>query len=234
MHRRHLVRGIDRDHGKILHRALRFHRKCPDRIDLISEELNADRVLLGQREDVHDAAADRELAGAFHSGLALIAEGDQRLFDLFLVIGFPGEQDQQAAVDIVRRSDHVHEGIDRGDDGAGFFLQDVRDDRHTLPCQQASLNIRLIEQNILRGIKIRIGNKAGKIIQDLPCSGLAVGDKQAQRKFLRKRLCKMCFLGVHAAADGDRAAAGGKGLRGILKLTDFRKEFVHRYRSCIY
>ena len=43
-------------------RALVGHREVADLLHLVAEEVDPDRMLLGRWEDVHDAAADRELA----------------------------------------------------------------------------------------------------------------------------------------------------------------------------
>ncbi len=52
-----------------LHRAerpLRIHREAAQALDLVSPELDPDRVVLGGREDIDDAAAHREISGVFH------------------------------------------------------------------------------------------------------------------------------------------------------------------------
>ena len=56
-------RGGQGDRVPAIERALGFDVERPDRLDLVAEELDADRVGRVGREDVEDAAADAELAG---------------------------------------------------------------------------------------------------------------------------------------------------------------------------
>ena len=51
--------------GDLLERALVGDREAADLVDLVAEELDAQRVVLGRREDVDDAAAYGELTAAF-------------------------------------------------------------------------------------------------------------------------------------------------------------------------
>ncbi len=56
-------RGGQRDRVPAVERALGFDVERPDRLDLVAEELDADRVGRVGGKDVEDAAADAELAG---------------------------------------------------------------------------------------------------------------------------------------------------------------------------
>ena len=55
--------GGQRDRVPAVERALGFDVERADRLDLVAEELDADRVGRVGGEDVEDAAADAELAG---------------------------------------------------------------------------------------------------------------------------------------------------------------------------
>ena len=57
-----LGRRVDRDLVDRMQRALRERRERADALDLVAEELDAERLAAGRREDVDDAAADGELA----------------------------------------------------------------------------------------------------------------------------------------------------------------------------
>ncbi len=60
-----------------LERALVDDAEVPDLLDLVTPELHAQRVFLGRREDVEDAAAHREVAAAldqFGAGVAGVDE----------------------------------------------------------------------------------------------------------------------------------------------------------------
>jgi hypothetical protein len=54
-------------------RSLRERREGADRLDLVAEELDPQRVAAGGREDVDQASADRELAALLHAVDALVA-----------------------------------------------------------------------------------------------------------------------------------------------------------------
>ena len=56
-------RGGERDGVPAVERALGFGVEGPDRLDLVAEELDADRLGRVGGEDVEDAAAEAELAG---------------------------------------------------------------------------------------------------------------------------------------------------------------------------
>ena len=71
--------GVD---GRLVHRPerpLRERRERADRLDLVAEQLDAQRVAAGGREDVDDPAADRELAAFLHPLHPLVARQGQLL-----------------------------------------------------------------------------------------------------------------------------------------------------------
>ena len=62
-----------------MERALREGREGAHRLDLVAEELDAQRLAAGRREDVDDAAAHRELAAVVDALDALVARERERL-----------------------------------------------------------------------------------------------------------------------------------------------------------
>ncbi len=74
-----LGRRIDRARLDRVQRALRERRERANRLDLVAEELDAQRLAAGRREDVDDAAAHRELAAVVDALDALVA-GDRERF----------------------------------------------------------------------------------------------------------------------------------------------------------
>ena len=68
----------DLDGLELAERALGERREVTQRLDLDVEQVGADRVVLGRREDVDDAAADRELAAVVDLLDALVARVDER------------------------------------------------------------------------------------------------------------------------------------------------------------
>ena len=72
-----LGRGVDRDLVDRMERALRERREGADALDLVAEELDAERLAAGCRIDVDDAPAEGELASLLRLVDALVArEGE--------------------------------------------------------------------------------------------------------------------------------------------------------------
>ena len=72
-----------------MQRPLRERREGPERLDLVAEELHAQRVATGGREDVHEAASDGELPALLHSVDALVA-GEREPFGEVVETGSAG------------------------------------------------------------------------------------------------------------------------------------------------
>ena len=66
----------------LVHRALVGDGEAADLVDLVAEELHAQRVLLGRREDVDDAAAHGELATLLDQVDAGVRRTDQPADDV--------------------------------------------------------------------------------------------------------------------------------------------------------
>ena len=74
--------GVELDPLGLAERALGEGREPADRLDLVAEQLEPRRALLGRAEDVEDAAADRELAALVDLVDALVARPDEQLGDV--------------------------------------------------------------------------------------------------------------------------------------------------------
>ena len=74
-----LGRRVQRRLCDRMERALREGRERAHRLDLVAEELDAERLAAGRREDVDDAAPHRELAAIVHPLDALVARERERL-----------------------------------------------------------------------------------------------------------------------------------------------------------
>ena len=72
-----LGRGRQLDPLGVAQRALGEGREPAHRLDLVAEQLDPHRALLGRREDVEDAAADGELAALLDLLDPLVAGGDE-------------------------------------------------------------------------------------------------------------------------------------------------------------
>ena len=92
-----------------------------DLLDVVAPELHPQRVLLGGREDVQDAAAHGELAALLDQLHAGVRGGRERLDDLVQVGGLPGAQRHrlQVAEALDLRLEHGADGRDDDRDRAG-------------------------------------------------------------------------------------------------------------------
>ena len=75
-------RGCDLDLIRVLKRPLGEGGEPPERLDLVAEEVDPNRPLLGGREDVEQSATDRELAAIFYLLNPLIPGRDEVMGDL--------------------------------------------------------------------------------------------------------------------------------------------------------
>ena len=89
------------------------------RVDLVTEELDPDRQLHRRREDVHDAAAPRELATAGDLGHRRVAEVEQVAQELVLVEPRADAQLTRLGGQVVGRDRVLEQGLDAGDQDPG-------------------------------------------------------------------------------------------------------------------
>ena len=113
-----LGRGRDLDHLGRAERALREGGEPAQRLDLVVEQVDADRPLLGRRVDVEQPAADRELATVLDLVRALVAGGDEvrrALVEVEQLADPEGEavRAQRRIRDLLRQGDRGHHD-DRG------------------------------------------------------------------------------------------------------------------------
>ena len=85
-------------------RPLVGHRELPDVLDVVAEELDADRMRIGRREDVEQPAADRELAPALDEVDARIREIDEPAHGLVQIGAVTDPQPQRC--DLAQTPDH--------------------------------------------------------------------------------------------------------------------------------
>ena len=109
-----------------------------------------------QRINIENAAAHGKLAGRLHLKGTLIAEPHQ-LFSYFIQIEFAViAQMDTVLFKHVKRQKKVHTSPHTGDDGNFLPLKKCLDDLKPLPDQQISVNVRLIENQVLRRIIQRL------------------------------------------------------------------------------
>ena len=101
-------------------------REAADLLDRVAPELQAERMLLGRRKHVEDAAAHRHLATSFDQIHAFVAEERQSLDQRGQIGGTPRAQPHRLDVadaerDGLRdRADRGHEHVDRREQVVGF------------------------------------------------------------------------------------------------------------------
>ncbi len=76
-----LGRRVDDRAPQVAQRPLRERREGPDRLDLVAEELDPDRIAAGRRENVDEPAADCELPALLHAVDPLVPGQGQLLGD---------------------------------------------------------------------------------------------------------------------------------------------------------
>ena len=111
--------GGAQSRGDRLEGALVGDRERPDLLDLVAPELHPQRVLLGGREDVDDAAADRELAALLHEvdpGVRRAGEPSHDVVELDLVTDRELDRLQvgePADLRLEHRADRGHDHLER-------------------------------------------------------------------------------------------------------------------------
>ena len=110
--------GCDLDHLGIAERALGERREPAQRLDLVAEQVDAHGPVLGRREQVEQAAADRELAAVLHLVDAFVAgrhEVGRGLVEIHQVPGAQREavRAQRRVRDLLRQCDGADDD-DRG------------------------------------------------------------------------------------------------------------------------
>ena len=178
----HAVQGIDR--------ALRLRVEGSDAVDLRVPELDADRILRGERVDVDDTAADRVLAHRVDLDHALVAEARQLRGERLHLHHHPRLDRQHGLREILPSEHPVHECVNAGDHDAAVVLHDVLQHLDALPGDERTLGIRLIEEEILRRIVPGLLRKGMDVAHEALARRLVLHDQQLPRTLhvLRGRL----------------------------------------------
>ena len=96
-------------------RALRERREVADRLDLVAEQLDPRRLILGRGEDVEDPAADRELAAVVDLLDPLVAAAGEQLGDV-AEVDLLAPREREAGRPQRRVGDRLGERHGAGDD----------------------------------------------------------------------------------------------------------------------
>ncbi len=119
-----LRRRRDLDPLELAERTLGEDRERTDRLDLDVEQVDADRVVLGRREDVEDPAADRELPAVADLVDALVAAADQVLGAVVEVEQLADLQQEPVGTQL-RVGHRLRQCDRRGDDDRGLLVRTV-------------------------------------------------------------------------------------------------------------
>ncbi len=111
-----LARRADADGVAEAERALRPRLERADALDVVAEQLDAKRQLLGRGPDVDDAAAAARLARRRHLRLDAIAAGVERAQDVQLLDAFAAPDRDRRAGEFVGRQRALRDGGCAGDD----------------------------------------------------------------------------------------------------------------------
>ena len=185
----HAVQGVDR--------ALRLRVEGPDAVDLRVPELDANRILRGERVDVDNAAADRVLPHRVDLDHALVAEARQLRGERLHLHRHPRLDRQHGLREILPSEHPVHECVNAGDHDAAVVLHDVLQHLDALPGDERTLGIRLIEEKILRRVVPGLLRKSMDVAHEALARRLVLHDQQLPRTFAVSVLRRLrCLPGI--------------------------------------
>ncbi len=223
----HLGRGKDADVLQLLHRALAQDIKAADGLDLVSPELDADRIFLGQIKDIDDIAPDRELARPLGLVILFIAHPGQAVSDHGRIDNVPLADPEH----IVPEDPEGDLGREQGGEGRDhchrLALQDPPKAPQPLLVDLVSAQVRLIKDQVSGGEDRDVPVVEGAVLGQFPGPQVAVGQHQAEpgtgREVLlpAKSIEEVGLLRVRAGIREDSAAplpAPGNGSLRRLQL----------------
>ena len=144
--------------GRVAQRTLVGHGERADVLHLVAEELDPQRVLLGRREDVENAAADGEFAAPLDHLDPRVRELDELADDVFevhLIAGAQPHRHELAEAGGLRLQD----AADRGDDdpqrtiGVLLGMSEPPQDREPAPDRVGAGRKPLVRQGFPRRVE---------------------------------------------------------------------------------
>ena len=122
---RHLARRQQAHARQRIERALRLRIKAADRLDLLVEEVDAQRRRAAHGEHVQQRAAHRELSGTHHLADARIARFGESLPERLDGERLPLAELERTALQVTARRQALHEGVGRHDQAAVLQLRQL-------------------------------------------------------------------------------------------------------------
>ena len=178
----HLGGRIDGHLLQLLHGPLALHVKGADRVYLVVPHLDADRNLLGQGVNVHDAAPDGKLSHSVHLGPALVAHGSQTVPQLFQVQHLSLLHGHDLIAHVFEGQKVIHQSVHGGHHNAALVLHQMPQHADPLAGHQIAMDVRAVEQQILSRIEHHIFCKIPEIVIDFLGPGVVIGDHQLPRE----------------------------------------------------
>ena len=225
---KHLRRRINRHFFQILYGPLALHIETADGIDFIPPQFDTPRILLCQRKDVEDTAADGKLAAAFHLRFSLIAQAYQLPFHFFQIQFAVISQMNTVIQKCLQRKKLIHTAADAGYYGKTLSLQDGLNHADSLSGQKISADIRLIENQIFGRIIQNLRIIQAKILVQFSCLPFILRNQQTKRHILGKSRRKMCFLRIQGSGHRHDSPIGFQLTDQVIKAADPLQRFQQR------
>ena len=118
----HLADRAQPDLGDIAERALAQRVEGADALQLVAEQIEAQRLLAAARKDVDDAAAHGVLARLDHGAAAPIAVAGEAREQPRAIDALAGAGGEQAGAEHLGRRQLLQQGVDGGDDQARLLV----------------------------------------------------------------------------------------------------------------
>ena len=230
----HLGGRIDGHLLQLLHGPLALHVKGADRVYLVVPHLDADRNLLGQGVNVHDAAPDGKLSHSVHLGPALVAHGGQTVPQLFQVQHLSLLHGHDLIAHVFEGQKVIHQSVHGGHHNAALILHQMPQHADPLAGHQIAMDVRAVEQQILSRIEHHIFCKIPEIVIDFLGPGVVIGDHQLPREMqsvcrqvLPQFVHEMHLLGIQRSRHLKGPPALFQGLRQIFIFLQFQQWILH-------
>ena len=144
----HFCRRIYGNFFQIFYRTLAFRIKTADGINFISPQLDPDRVIQRQGENIDNAAPDRKLPRNLGLGVAFVAHAQKLSAQFFQIHCTVVSENQGMASDNFQGKKIIHTSAYAGDHSYSFFLQERGYCFHPLPGEKITMDICLEKDQV--------------------------------------------------------------------------------------
>jgi len=218
---RELARGQETYLLQGVERTLRVGIEAPDRLDLLAEEIDAQRRLDAHREHVEQRAAHRELAGGRHLTDRRVAGLDQSLAKAFERQRLADRELERTALHIRARRETLQEGVRRDDETPAASARQLVERAQTLGDDVGMRREDVVRQHL----PVRKGQEGEGIaaeeaqLRRQPLELARAGyDHHVEPRVARCRLGERERGGAAVKLMPAQAGSGSGGYRGLEKL----------------